>query len=151
MTVFSPARQAASPFRSWRSDHSGLRVADLEAAAAWYRDTMDFRVANRMEFGKMVFVLLRLPDDDDFGIELLAGPGAENRPAWADIGDSLELAGWHHVCFGVENVDEAVAELKRRGVKIVIEPMDVDAICRRIAFFSDPWGNLFELTEPAGG
>ena len=38
-------------------------------------------------------------------------------------------------------------ELKRRGVTIVSEPVDVPNISRRFAFFADPWGNLFELTQ----
>jgi glyoxylase I family protein len=37
--------------------------------------------------------------------------------------------------------------LKARNVKVVAEPFNVEAIARRIAFFSDPWGNLFELEE----
>ncbi len=45
----------------------------------------------------------------------------------------------------VDNVDAAVAELKRRGVKIFSEPHDVAAMGLRIAFFADPWGNLLEV------
>jgi lactoylglutathione lyase/glyoxylase I family protein len=35
----------------------------------------------------------------------------------------------------------------RRGVAIVGEPFDLEAIGRRLAFFADPWGNLIELAE----
>jgi len=40
-----------------------------------------------------------------------------------------------------------VAELRRRGVTIVTEPFDLPVINRRLAFFADPYGNLFELAE----
>jgi len=59
----------------------------------------------------------------------------------------LRLAGYHHICLSVQNVDDAVAELRRRDVKIVTEPFNLPAINRRLAFFADPWGNLFELAE----
>ena len=147
MPQFAPARQTSSPFRSWHGDHSGLRVSDLDAAVKWYRDTLQIRLESTVEFGELVFAFLYPPDDDGFAIELIAGPGADDRPPYADVGDSLKLAGWHHVCLRVESVDGSVAELKCRGVKICMEPMDVTEINRRIAFFADPWGNLFELTQ----
>ena len=37
--------------------------------------------------------------------------------------------------------------LRSRGVKIDTEPFDLPAISRRLAFFSDPFGNLIELAE----
>ena len=61
------------------------------------------------------------------------------------------LAGWDHVCLRVESADETIAQLKRRGVTILREPFDVAPISHRIAFFSDPWGNIFELFEPLEG
>jgi catechol 2,3-dioxygenase-like lactoylglutathione lyase family enzyme len=69
-----------------------------------------------------------------FTLELIAGPGAGDRPAYEDLGSSLKLAGLHHVGLRVSSVDAAVNELKTRGVTIVSEP-------------HDPWGNLFELIE----
>ena len=41
----------------------------------------------------------------------------------------------------------AIKELKRRDVRIVSEPRDVPGLALRFAFFSDPWGNLIELTQ----
>ena len=38
-------------------------------------------------------------------------------------------------------------ELRRRGVTIVTEPFTLDVINRKLAFFSDPWGNLVELAQ----
>ena len=32
-------------------------------------------------------------------------------------------------------------------VDIVNEPFEIDAISARLAFFRDPWGNMFELSE----
>ena len=49
----------------------------------------------------------------------------------------------------VDSVDDTVAELRKRGVKIVAEPFDFPDISRRLALFCDPWGNLFELAQIA--
>jgi lactoylglutathione lyase/glyoxylase I family protein len=47
----------------------------------------------------------------------------------------------------VDDVDATIDELRRRGVTIVTEPFDLPVISRRLAFFADPWGNLFELAQ----
>jgi catechol 2,3-dioxygenase-like lactoylglutathione lyase family enzyme len=137
------------PFASWRPVHAGLRVPDRDAAILWYTEKLDFRVVQTVPFSDdMTFVFLSPAVDDGFRLELQAGPGATERPAYADLGASLGLSGWHHLCLRVDSVDRAISELGRRGVTIVQEPFDVPAISGRIAFFSDPWGNIFELMEP---
>jgi len=40
-----------------------------------------------------------------------------------------------------------INELKRRGVTVASEPHDVPAMGLRVAFFADPWGNLFEVIQ----
>jgi catechol 2,3-dioxygenase-like lactoylglutathione lyase family enzyme len=57
------------------------------------------------------------------------------------------LAGRHHPGFSVDNVDAVIDELKRRDVTIASEPHDVPAMGLRVAFFADPWGNLFEVIQ----
>jgi len=37
-----------------------------------------------------------------------------------------------------------------RGVSIALEPVVVEAIRHRIAFFTDPFGNFVELAEVVG-
>jgi catechol 2,3-dioxygenase-like lactoylglutathione lyase family enzyme len=132
---------------AWQADHVGLRVPDRDAAVSWYTETLDFRVVDTVLLGEATTFTFLSPVDDSFRLELLAGPGAAERPAYADLAASLGLSGWHHVCLRVDNVDETVGELKSRGVRIVHEPFDVPAIRSRIAFFCDPWGNVFELTQ----
>jgi len=57
------------------------------------------------------------------------------------------MSGWHHPGFSVDSVDDFIDELKHRGVTIASEPHDVPAIGLRVAFFVDPWGNLFEVIQ----
>jgi catechol 2,3-dioxygenase-like lactoylglutathione lyase family enzyme len=95
----------------------------------------------------MTFGYLSPATNQDFSFELLAGPGADSRPQFDDLNGSFKLSGWHHVCLRVESIRDTVDELKRRGVKIVGEPHDVAAMRSRLAFFADPWGNLFEVLQ----
>jgi hypothetical protein len=78
----------------------------------------------------MTFVFLSPAVDNSFRVELQAGPGAAGRPSYADLGASLGLSGRHHLCLRVDNVDEAVAELKR-SVTIVHEPFRRSAAASR--------------------
>lgn len=57
------------------------------------------------------------------------------------------MNGYNHVCLSVDSVEETLAELRKRGVDIVNEPFEMDDISARRAFFRDPWGNMFELSE----
>src|SRR5262245_5668127 len=145
-----PAAKTSSPFTSMRADHVAVRVPDIDEAIEWFTRKLDFRVVHRWPFGELQLAYLATPVDSTFKLELIAGPGAVERKPYKDLGDSLGLAGWHHFCFMVDSVDTTVDELRRRGVKIVAEPFELAIISRKLAFFSDPWGNLFELAEILG-
>jgi glyoxylase I family protein len=138
---------ASSPFSAWKIDHAAIRVPDFDTAIAWYTGTLGFRLIKQVAFAGLTFAFLSTASDDSFIFELLAGPGAEKRPTYTDLHDSYRIAGWHHVCFSVASVDEAVEQLRQRGVAIISEPHDVVPMRLRVAFFADPWGNLFEVTE----
>lgn len=147
MPLFSSVPNPLSPLASLRGDHVGVRVPDLQSAVAWYKEKLDFRLTASTEGIGLTWAFISPANDDSFQIELAAGPGAVNRPAAAELKDSLSLHGWHHVCLRVDNVDETLTELTRRDVKIVAGPIDFDEIRCRSAFFEDPWGNLFEVTQ----
>ena len=137
----------SSPFSSWRGDHVGIRVPDFDAAAAWYTGTLDFRIIRTMALGEKTLAFLAPACNDSFHIEFIAGPGCSPRPEYEQLIDTHQVAGWHHLCMRVDDVDAAIKELKRREVRIVSEPRDVPGLALRFAFFSDPWGNLIELAQ----
>jgi glyoxylase I family protein len=139
--------KGASPFASWKIDHAAIRVPDFDSAIAWYTEKLDFRLRKKVSFAGLTFAFLSPAGNDSFVFELLAGPGADSRPPYADLHASYKTAGWHHVCFRVENVDLAIEQLKDRAVTVVSEPHDVAPMGIRVAFVSDPWGNLFEFTH----
>ena len=144
----SPAPKSSSPFASWRVDHCGIRVPDFDEAVAWYTNKLDFRLRRSVAVGELTFGFISPATDDNFSFEMLAGPGAAERSPYKDWHDSLKFSGWHHLGIRVDDVDATVDELKRRGVKIVSEPHDVEVLRLRLAFFADPWGNLLEVIAP---
>lgn len=150
MNAFTdPARNPSSPLASMAGHHVGIRVADFEASMRWFVEILDFRVIHAWTYGDQKLAYVAPPDDDRFFIEILGDgdPPPVPKPVCTDLEDSLRLAGHHHVCFHVGDVEALVAELRRRGVRIVAEPFLVPAVGRKLAFFADPFGNLFELAE----
>ena len=148
MSITPPAVASPNPFASWRFEHAAIRVPDFETAVAWYTEKLDFRLVKSSPLNDKTYgFLVGAADDSGFSIELIAGTGAESRPAYADLGSSLNLSGLHHLAFRVGSVDEIIAELQFRRVKIVSEAHDVPQLGLRVAFFADPWGNLFEVIQ----
>lgn len=135
---------------SWKANHAGVRVEDIDTAIAWYVETLDFRLVRRWSLGEKVFGWLSPTGSDNFIVELLGDFGTNHRFSKEDLGAGLTQSFRSHVGFQVESVDNTIAELRRRGVTIVGEPHNVEEVSRRVAFFVDPWGNLFEATETIG-
>nr|WP_269329941.1 VOC family protein [Kineosporia babensis] len=147
----TPPQDPASPFASMRGHHMGIRYPDFDKARSFWVDTMGWRVLQVWPYGDLTLAYVMPPAQDDFHLEILAGPGAAEQPSFPDVDASLSVAGYNHVCLSVENVDETLAELRRRNVDIVNPPFEIEDISARLAFFRDPWGNMFELSERIDG
>jgi lactoylglutathione lyase/glyoxylase I family protein len=109
------------------------------------------RVLQEWPYGDLRLAYLSPAADDDFHLELLAGPIDHPWPVLDDLGQSLTYGGYQHFYLRVASVDQARAELAARGVDVLGEPFEIDAISRRLAFFRDPWGNMIELSETLPG
>ena len=144
-----PAKNTTSPFADMRGHHVAVRVPTLAQAKEFYVEKLDFRIIAEWPYADELLAYVAPPTDDQFYIELLGDgntPPKEVRP-YTDLGDSLNYRGYHHFCLNVKSVDETLAKLRSRDVKIVTEPFVLAAISRKLAFFADPFGNLIELAE----
>ena len=92
-------------------------MPDYDAAKEWYTTKLDFRVLQEWPYGDLKLAYLMPANDDDFHLELLAGPVPHPRPVHDDLAVSLDYGGYQHVCVHVASVDTALAELRRRGVE----------------------------------
>ncbi len=145
-----PPRSPAATFADFRHSHVCLRVPDYEAAKSWLVEKLDFRMVHQWDepmLGVRMAYLAAAGDDGTI-LEIVGGNDPAPSPrAAADFVATFGFQGLHHVCFTVPSVNRTVEDLKARDVRIVAEPFEVEAIGRRIAFFADPWGNLYELEE----
>jgi catechol 2,3-dioxygenase-like lactoylglutathione lyase family enzyme len=112
----------------------------------WYADALGFRVEQQWENGDLRVAFL---SHGDARLEILGGASPEPRPGSGDLAASLAHSGLHHFCLAVDDLDAALAELDRRGVPTLAEPVDVAPLGRRIAFVADNAGNLIQLSGPA--
>lgn len=145
-----PPTNPTAPLATLQANHFCLRVPDYDEAKQWYIEKLDFRVVHEWHEAMLNVDVgyFAAANDDRCIIELVGG----NDPvigvqASADFLGSFATTGFHHFCFSVSSVEQTVEDLRARGVAIVAEPFEVEAIGRKLAFFADPWGNLFELAQ----
>lgn len=124
-----------------------MRVPDLEASARWFVEKLDFRVVKTWPFNEHRLAWLSPSGGDGLILELIGGNSPEPNPEFGSLDESLEYAGFHHLCLDVADIDAAVAELRRRGASVIIGPFELAEVGRRHAFVSDPWGNMIELGQ----
>jgi methylmalonyl-CoA/ethylmalonyl-CoA epimerase len=132
-----------------RIEHIAIAVEDLDFMAAMLRDKLGIEVEYAEDIPAHATRLAMLPVGESY-IELLQGlsPASKTSEWLRAKGQSL-----YHICFEVDDIDAALAELKAKGTPLLnSEPVLGHGNCR-IAFI-DPQatGNiLFELAEmPAG-
>ena len=142
-----PALNPKSNLADISGNQVGMRVPDYKAAIKWWTEKLDFRVIHEWDYADEKLAYLAPANDNSFWVEILAGGKLSSKTKHTDLGKSLEEAGYHHICVHVKNLDMTLAELKKRGVTIVGEPFYLESITRKLAFISDLWGNMIELSE----
>ncbi len=126
-----------------RVAHIGIAVADLQTAAAFYRDVLGLTPAPPEKADGAQIVSFRLGDVD---IELLA-PDTPDGP----ITRFLEKRGpgIHHICLRVADLEQALERCRAQGYRLIDEQPRMGAGGHRIAFVhpKTTGGILLELTE----
>ena len=126
-------------------DHIGIAVKDLSAALAFYRDALGLEVEAPEEVVsqrvRAHFVPVGGPK-----LELLEGTSPESP-----IAKHIEKRGpgLHHITLRVDDIVQALARLKARGVRLVDEAPRPGAERSLIAFVhpSSTGGVLIELKQ----
>ena len=130
-------------------DHVGIAVKDLDAAVAGYFDRYRVEPVSREVVLEQGVEEAMIPIGGSF-IQLL-GALSPDTP----VGRFLERKGegLHHVAYAVLDIEEALAHLAERGVRLVDEFPRVGGSGARIAFVhpSDLAGTLIELVEHSDG
>lgn len=126
-----------------RVEHIAIAVDSLDQSAGLWRDAFGLDMEYEETIGKTRLAML--PVGESY-LELLEGHGPESGVSqWI----AQKGTGLFHICFEVDDIDGALAELKAKGVKLRDETPRIGHGGARIAFL-DPasTGNvLVELAE----
>lgn len=128
-----------------RIEHVGVVVRDLEASRRLFEDCLGIPFGG-MEVSELNRLKLSMYPVGESMVELLTGLEPDSK-----FGKLVAegKTGLNHICFEVENIDEALAELKAKGVALLDEKARPGHAGCRIAFL-DPKGTegcLIELAE----
>jgi len=131
-----------------RIEHVGVVVRDVEASRRLWEDCFGIKLGTVEE--NAIRRLALYPVGESM-VELIAGTTADSRHAKM-VAEGK--GGLNHICFEVEDIDAALAELKAKGIPLLDEVPRIGHAGCRIAFI-DPAATencLIELAElPAGG
>ena len=126
-------------------DHIGIAVNGIETAGKFYTDILGLKIAEVENVADQKVNVAFIPITDS-EVELLEstdpdGPVAKYIQARGE--------GVQHVAFRVENIEEALAELKEKGVRLIDQEPRNGAGGARIAFIhpKETNGVLVELCE----
>ena len=128
-----------------RLNHVAIAVPDLGAATALYRDTLGATVSapvDQPEHG-VTTVFIELPNTK---IELLGALGADSPIA--RFLDRNPDGGIHHLCYEVEDIASARAQMVANGARVLGEPR-IGAHGKPVLFLhpKDFLGTLVELEQ----
>jgi methylmalonyl-CoA/ethylmalonyl-CoA epimerase len=126
-------------------DHIGIAVKTIEQAGKFYTDVLDLKIQDIENVADQKVNVAFIPITDS-EVELLESTQADGPVAkYIDArGEGVQ-----HIAFRVENIEEALAELKAKGVRLIDQEPRKGAGGARIAFIhpKETNGVLVEICE----
>jgi methylmalonyl-CoA/ethylmalonyl-CoA epimerase len=126
-------------------DHIGIAVKGLARASAFYKDILGLEVKAIETVAEQKVNVAFIPITDS-EVELL-----ESTEADGPVAKFIEARGEgvQHIAFRVENIEEALAELKAKGIRLIDQSPRKGAGGARIAFIhpKETNGVLVEICE----
>lgn len=126
-------------------DHLGIAVRNIESALPFYSEMLGLKLAEKETVADQGVHVAMLPVGDS-RIELLE-PFSEETPVGRFIAKRGE--GIHHICYEVENLEQRLAEMSERGIRLLEGYPRKGAGGRLVAFVhpGSAGGVLIELVE----
>jgi methylmalonyl-CoA/ethylmalonyl-CoA epimerase len=126
-----------------RIAHIGIGVADTEEASQFYTDKLGLPLAHRETLGELKISFIPMGPTN---LELVQSTTPEGV-----MSKFLDKRGEgiHHIAYEVENIEEALAELKEKGVRLIDEKPRLGAHGAQVAFIhpKETNGVLTELCQ----
>lgn len=123
-----------------RIHHIAIICSDYERSKQFYTEVLGLKVIREVFRTERNSYKLDLEVNGLYQIELFSFPDPPARPS------RPEAVGLRHLAFEVNDIDEAVKDVKKHGVNV--EPVRVDQFTgKRFTFFADPDGLPIEFYE----
>ena len=130
-----------------RRHHIGVAVSSLEKAIAFYEESLSYRLVSgpfEDPIQRVCICFLQQEGSDGLLLELIS-PLGEKSAAHSLI---KRHAGAYHVCYEVDDVEEALLRLRDQKCQVVGRPAPAVAFSgRQIAWCYTPTHQLIELLE----
>jgi methylmalonyl-CoA/ethylmalonyl-CoA epimerase len=127
-------------------DHLGIAVKNLDETVAFYRQVMGLEVTSTQVFNGMKLAFLRVGNSELELLEDLTPDGAIARHV-AKRGEGIQ-----HVAYRVDNIEQALQEMRAKGIELIDERPRPGARNARVAFLhpKSTKGVLIEFVQPLG-
>ncbi len=120
--------------------HIAIIVSDYQRSRDFYVNTLGLAVIRENYRSDRGDWKLDLRINDTTELEIFGMPNPPKRVT------GPEAAGLRHLAFYTEDIEEAVKELKEKGISV--EPIRLDTFTgKKMTFFADPDGLPLELHE----
>jgi methylmalonyl-CoA/ethylmalonyl-CoA epimerase len=125
-------------------DHIGIAVKNLDETVAFYRQVMGLEVSSTEVFNGMKIAFLRIGDSELELLEDLTPDGPIARHV-AKRGEGMQ-----HVAYRVDDIDQALQDMRTKGIELIDERPRPGARNARVAFLhpKSTKGVLIEFVEP---
>ena len=126
-------------------DHLMISVPNYKETIEWYQSKFDATIEKEWTVNELDLQLAYL-NVHGFRLEVVGSPQARSgMPEMSNFDEMLKTTGIGHFCFRVDSVDNTIAELNRKGVPTLIEPLDAPQVDLRVGFVKDNNGNIIEF------
>jgi methylmalonyl-CoA/ethylmalonyl-CoA epimerase len=128
-----------------RIDHVAIVVDNIDNALSFWHDALGLEMTHLEEVKEQESIVAFLPAAGS-EVELV-------KPTTETSGVAKYLVkrgpGMHHICFEVDDIEETLAQMKAKGVKLINETPTIGAGGKKIAFVhpSSTNGVLVELYQ----
>ena len=120
--------------------HIAILAGDYEKSKKFYTEILGFTILSETYRAERKSYKLDLAINGMYQVELFSFPEYKERASFP------EAKGLRHLAFAVQNIEEAVDELKLK--KVDVQEIRTDELTnKKFCFFNDPNGQPLELYE----
>ena len=112
-------------------DHIGIAVKNIEEHIPYYRDVLklEFLGIESVESQKIKTAVFKISDNTVIEVFEPTEPSASVAKFIEKRGEGL-----HHICFGVDNIEEALTDAKKNNIKLINDKPFIGAKGVKVAF-----------------